>query len=142
MSPSKPDRSPIVDLSVVISDASDQLNYHGERLFEPFAERDEPIDAAEFVGQFRRAAADLIVWLEMKDRPGDAGEIDDAITSMIEVARAYDRGELQAWLPDDERAGPVEPIDQVRDAMNVALGRLEDLDDEIPAEVWEGYDDA
>lgn len=142
MSPSTPERSPIVDLSVVISDASDQLNYHGERLFEPSAERDEPIDAAEFVGQFRRAAADLIVWLEMKDRPDEAGKIDDAVASTLEIARAYDRGELQAWLPDDERDGPVEPLDQLVDAMRATAGRLKDLDDEIPAEVWEGYDDA
>lgn len=110
-----------------------------------FAQADEhtdPISATEFVGQFQRAAADLIVWLEMNWRPEDAGEIDDAIALLLEVARAYDRGELGAWLPDDEQAGPIDPIDQLREAMSVAASRLEDLDDEIPTEVWEGYDDA
>jgi len=137
-----PDRSPLVDLLLAISDASDRLNRHGERLFEPSDERVEPIDASEFVEPFRTAAADLIVWLEIKGRSEAAGEVDDAIASMIEVARAYNRGDLQAWLPDDERAGPVEPVDQLVHAMNVASGRLEDLVAEIPAEVWGGYDDA
>lgn len=61
---------------------------------------------------------------------------------MLEVARAYDRGDLQARLPDYERAGPLYPLDQLVDAMRAAAGRLEDLDGDIPAEVWEGYDDA
>lgn len=135
-------QSPLADLLLAIKDASGQLSRNGERLFEPADDRDEPIDAVEYVGPFRNAAADLIVWLEVKGRSREAGEIDDALASMLEVARAYDRGELQAWLPDDERAGPVEPLDQLVDAMRAAAGRLEDLDGEIPAEVWEGYDDA
>lgn len=137
-----PDRLPLVDLILAIKDASERLSRNGEQLFEPADDRDEPIDAVEYVGPFRNAAADLIVWLEVKGRSQEAGEIDDALASMLEVARAYDRGELQAWLPDDERAGPVEPLDQLVDAMRAAAGRLEDLDGEIPAEVWEGYDDA
>lgn len=142
MIPSIPERSPLVDLSLAIVDASGQLRRDGERSLDPTDETDDPIDAVEDVGSFRNAAAGLIVWLEIKGRSNDAGEIDDAITSMIEVARVYDRGELQAWLPDDERADPVEPLDQLVDAMRAAAGRLEDLDDQIPAEVWEGYDDA
>jgi len=138
---SMPNRSPLVDLLLAISDASGRLDRRGERLFEPTDQRDEPIDAVEYVGPFRNAAADLVVWLEIQGRSEDASEVDDAVASMLEVARAYDRGELQAWLPDDERSGPVEPLDQLVDAMRVASGRLEDLEDEIPTEVWEGYDD-
>lgn len=137
-----PDRSPLVDLLLAISEASDRLDRRGEWLFAPTDERDDPIDAFDYVGPYQDAAADLIVWLEIRGRSDDADEIDDAIASMLEVARAYDRGELQAWLPDDERAGPVEPLDQLVDSMRAAAGRLEDLDGEIPAEVWEGYDDA
>jgi hypothetical protein len=135
-------QSPLADLLLAIKGASGKLSRNGERLFEPADDRDDPIDAVEYVGPFRSAAADLIVWLELKGRPDDAGEIDDAIASIFEVARAYDRRDLKAWLPDDELAGPVEPLDQLVDAMRAAAGRLEDLDAEIPAEVWEGYDDA
>lgn len=135
-------QSPLADLLLAIKGASGQLSRNGERLFEPADDRDDPIDAVEYVGPFRSAAADLIVWLELKGRPDDAGEIDDAITSILEVARALDRGDLQAWLPDDDQAGPVEPLDQLVAAMRAASGRIEDLDGEIPAEVWEGYDDA
>ena len=142
MSPSKPERLPLVALLLAISDASERLSRNGDRFFEPAEDRDDPIDAVEYVGRFRNAAADLIVWLEIKGRPDDAGEVDDAVASMLEVARAYDRGDLHARLPDDERAGPLDPLDQLVDAMRAAAGRLEDLDDEIPAEVWEGYDDA
>lgn len=137
-----PHRTPLTELLLAISDASDRLSRLGERVFEPADEHTDPIRAAEFVGRFRHSAAELIVWLEMKRRSEDAEELDDAVASMIEVARSYDRGELEAKLPDDERAGPVEPIDRLREAMGIAASRLEDLDDEIPAEVWEGYQDA
>ena len=142
MSPSKPERPPLVALLLAISDASERLSRNGGRLLEPADERDDPIDAVEYVEPFRNAAADLIVWLEIKGRSGDADEIDDAIASMLEVARSYDRGDLQARLPDADRAGPLDPLDQLIDALRAASGRLEDLDDEIPAQVWEGYDDA
>lgn len=135
-------QSPLADLLLAIKDASERLSRNGERLFEPADDRDEPIDAVEYVGPFRNAAANLIVWLEIKGRSADADEVDDAIASMLLVARAYDRGELQAGLPDDDQAGPVEPLAQLVDAMRAASGRIEDLDGEIPAEVWEGYDDA
>ncbi|MBX3322456.1 MAG: hypothetical protein KF757_05645 [Phycisphaeraceae bacterium] len=136
------DRSPIIHLLLAISDADDELGRFGDQLFEPTRQVDAPGGAVELTERFRAAAADLIVWLEMRGRPDDANEIDDAIASLIEVARAYDQGELRAWLRDDERAGPIEPIDQLQQAMNQAAGRLEDLADEIPAEVWQGYDDA
>jgi hypothetical protein len=129
-------------LFVAISDFGAKVGRLGEWTFEPSDERDDPFGAAEFVARIRHVAADLIAWLEIKGRSEDAGEVDDAITSMIEVARAFDRGELRAWLPDDDRAAPVEAIDQLREMIIVAASRLEDLDDEIPAEVWEGYDDA
>ena len=137
-----PYRTPLIDLFLAISDARDWLNQLGKRLFEPCEEHDDPISAAEFVESFRTAAADLIVWLEIKGRSEAAGEVDDAIASMIEVAREYDRRELHAWLPDDEQAGPVEPVDQLIQAMEVASGRLENLEENVPPEVWEGYDDA
>jgi len=137
-----PHRTPLTELLLAISDASDRLSRLGERVFECADEHTDPVSAGEFVGRFRHSAADLIVWLEMKRRSEDADEIDDAVASMIEVARSYDRGELGARLPDDERAGPVEPIDQLRGAIGIAASRLEDLDDEIPVEVWEGYEDA
>lgn len=134
--------TPLTRLYTSVAATCDQIGRLGKRAFERSDQRDEPVNAVEYVGPFRNAAADLIVWLEIKGRPDDAGEIDDAIASMLKVARAYDRGELQAWLPDDERAGPVEPLDRLVDAMRAAAGRLENLDGEIPAEVWEGCDDA
>lgn len=137
-----PRRTPLTELLLAISDTGDRLNRLGDRLFGPMDEHTDPVSATEYVGQFRHSAADVIVWLEMKGRSEDADEIDDAIASLIEVAGTYDRGELEAWLPDDEQADPVTPIDQLREAVSIAVGRIEDLDDEIPAEVWEGYDDA
>ena len=134
--------TPLTRLFTSVADTCDHFGRLGKRAFERSDQHDDPVNAVAYIGPFRNAAADLIVWLEIKRRSDDAGEVDDAIASMLEVARAYDRGDLQAWLPDDERAGPVEPLDHLVDTIRAAAGRLEDLDGEIPAEVWEGYDDA
>lgn len=95
---------------------------------------------AEFE-QFRQPAKDIVVWLELRRREIEAAEVDDAMAALREAARAYDAGELQpeAAARADE---PLTPIDQLIEAAQATVGRLEDLLDELPAAIWQGFDDA
>lgn len=101
----------------------------------------QPVSATSEVEQFRQPAKDIIVWLELRRREIEAAEVDDALAALREVARAYDAGELQPEFPAraDE---PLTPLDQLIEAAQDTVGRMEDLLDEIPAAIWKGFDDA
>jgi hypothetical protein len=91
--------------------------------------------------QFRSPAKAIIVWLELHGRDADAAEVDDAMAALRETARRFDSGELQPVFDErtDEHLSPLELLIQ---AASEATGRLEDLDDEIPQDVWQGFGDA
>jgi len=101
----------------------------------------QPAAAVAEVEQFRQPAKDIIVWLELRGREIEAAVVDDALAALREVARAYDAGELQPEFPAraDE---PLTPLDQLIEAAHTTVGRLEDLLDELPAAIWQGFDDA
>lgn len=102
---------------------------------------DQPVLATSEVEQFRQPAKDIIVWLELRGRYIEAAAVDDAIAALREAARAYDAGELQSGSAAraDE---PLSPLDQLIEAAETTVGRLEDLLDELPAAIWQGFDDA
>ncbi len=102
---------------------------------------DQIVPASEEVEQFREPAKAIIVWLEMRGRKGDAYEVDDAMAALQGAARQYDAGELHP-MPIDNSDEYATPLDQLIDTASESIGRLEDLDGDIPAEVWQGFDDA
>lgn len=90
--------------------------------------------------RFREPAKAIIIWLELCGRDADAAEVDDATASLREVARRFDASELKPVL--DERAGEHSPLDLLIQAASETAGRLEDLDADIPSDVWRGFSDA
>ena len=134
--------NPLALLVIDLHEASEQLQDLGEHSFSPPTELDDPIGASEYLEKFRSWSASLVVWLELQGRSADAGEIDDSVSTMLGVAREYDDGELLTIPPAHEMAEHIEPFDQLLRAVDIATGRLEDLLEEVPAGVWEGYDDA
>lgn len=102
---------------------------------------DQPVAAIAEFEQFRQPAKDIIVWLELRGRNIEAAEVDDALAALREVARAYDAGEPQPeFLARADE--PLTPLDQLIEAAQDTVGRLEDLLDELPAAIWQGFDDA
>lgn len=102
---------------------------------------DQPAAAVAEVEQFRQPAKDIIVWLELRGCSIEAAAVDDALAALREAARAYDAGELRpesAALADE----PLTPLDQLIESAHATVGRLEDLLDELPAAIWQGFDDA
>jgi len=101
----------------------------------------QSVSATSEVEQFRQPVKDIIFWLELRGREVDAAEVDDAMAELYGVAHAFDAGELRADFSryEDE---PATPLDQLTEAVNSAAGRLEDLLDSIPDDVWQGFDDA
>ena len=102
---------------------------------------DQPVLATSEVEQFRQPVKDIIVWLELRGRAIEAAAVDDALAALREVARAYDAGELQpgsAACADE----PLMPLDQLIETAQDTVGRLEDLLDELPGTIWQGFDDA
>lgn len=67
--------------------------------------------------------------------------MDGAPAALRAVARAYDAGELHPVFPAyaDE---PLTPLDQLIEAAQDTVGRLEGLLDETPVAIWQGFDDA
>ena len=102
---------------------------------------DQPVSAISELEPLRQPAKDIILWLELRGREIEAAAVDDAMAGLRDVARAYDTGELQpgSAARADE---PLTPLDQLIEAAQATLGRLEDLLDEIPAAIWQGFDDA
>jgi hypothetical protein len=101
----------------------------------------QPVSATSEVKQFRQPTKDIIVWLELRGCEIEAAVVDDAMAALRDVARAYDAGELQ---PESaaRAAEPLTPLDQLIEAAQATVGRLEDLLDELPAAIWQGFDDA
>lgn len=102
---------------------------------------DQDVRASEELEQFREPAKDIIVWLELHGRDADAAEVDDALAALRETARRFDTGGLEPVY--DERADEyASPLDLLIEAASEAAGRLEDLDDQLPETVWQGFGDA
>lgn len=136
------DPSPLTRLVLQLSDWLELrrrvgLRRRGEGADDP----DQDVHASDELEQFREPAKAIIVWLELRGRDVDAAEVDDAMASLRETARQYDAGELRPVL--DERADEhLTPLDLLIQAASEATARLEDLDAEIPFDVWPGFGDA
>lgn len=101
---------------------------------------DVPLSMTVELERFRQPVADLIVWLEMRGRPTDANVIDDALCQLREVADQYDGGYLSDFI-DPKLEEPYGAGELFLAAVAKASSALEDLDEEIPEEVWQGFDD-
>jgi len=137
-----PDPSPLARYFRQLAERRDSLRLQGRRAFETGDENNEPVSAGELFDDLRAGAADLQVWLEMRGRSEDASEIDDATASLRETIWKFDHNDLASYLGPDERDDAVSEVDQLIDALDETIGRLEDLDGEIPDDVWRGYGDA
>ncbi len=133
---------PLTRLVIGLEDCANTLQRFGlMREGEGPDDPSQPVSATSEVEQFRQSAKDIMVWLELRGREVDAGEVDDAMSELYGVAHAYDTGELRDEFSryEDE---PFTPLDQLTEAVNNAAGRLADLVDSIPSVVWQGFDDA
>lgn len=102
---------------------------------------DRDVHAPDELEPFRAPAKAIIVWLELRGHDADAAEVDDAMAVLRDFARRFDAGELKPVL--DQRTGEhLSPLDLLVEAAEKAVGRLEDLDGEIPPAVWQGFGDA
>lgn len=102
---------------------------------------DQDVRATDELERFREPAKAIIVWLELCGRDADAAEVDDAMAALRETARRFDTGELKPVLNEhaDEH---VSPLDLLIQAASETASRLEDLDADIPSDVWQGFGDA
>jgi hypothetical protein len=91
--------------------------------------------------RFREPAKAIIIWLELCGRDADAAEVDDAMVALRDAARRFDVGELKPVADEraDEHLSPLELLIKVAEE---TASRLEDLDAEIPSDVWQGFGDA
>jgi hypothetical protein len=101
----------------------------------------QPVRACDEIEQLRQPAKDIVVWLELRGRDADAAEVDDALAELCGVAQQYDEGQLQPQFFADADE-PETPLDQLTSAASTAAARLEDLSQEIPDDVWQGFGDA
>lgn len=99
---------------------------------------DQDVHASDELEQFRGPAKAIIVWLELHGRDADAAEVDDAMAALRETARRFDTGELKPIFDEcaDEH---LSPLDLLIQAASETAGRLEDLDANIPSDVWQGF---
>lgn len=99
---------------------------------------DRDVRASDELERFREPAKAIIIWLDLCGRDADAAEVDDAMTALRETARRFDAGELEPVL--DERADEhLSPLELLIEAAETTASRLEDLDGEIPSDVWQGF---
>lgn len=133
---------PLAQLVVGLSDWVGVLQRFGlRRRGEGRDDPDGDVRASDALERFREPAKAIIIWLELCGRDAAAAEVDDAMAGLRDTARQFDTGGLQPVL--DERAGEhLSPLDLLMQAASEATGRLEDLDAEIPQNVWQGFGDA
>lgn len=113
------------------------LRHRGEGPDDP----DQHVRASGELERFRDPAKAIIVWLELRDRDADAAEIDDAMAGLRETSRRFDTGGLKPVL--DERSDEhLSPLDLLIETAEKTASRLEDLDADIPSDVWQGFGDA
>ncbi len=102
---------------------------------------EQAVRATDELERYRAPAKAIIIWLELCGRDADAAEVDDAMAGLRDVARHFDTGEFKPVFV--ERADEhLSPLDLLIQAASEAAGRLEDLDADIPSEVWQGFGDA
>jgi hypothetical protein len=102
---------------------------------------DQDVRASDELERFREPAKAIIIWLELCGRDANAAEVDDVMAALRETARRFDTGALRPVLgarADEHQS----PLDLLIEAAEKTAGRLEDLDADIPSDVWQGFGDA
>ncbi len=102
---------------------------------------DRDVRASDELERFREPAKAIIIWLELCGRDADAAEVDGAMTALRDTARRFDTGELKP-LFDECADEHLSPLDMLIQAASETASRLEDLDADIPSDVWQGFGDA
>lgn len=135
MTDNRRQQTPLGNLLVSVRNFMDLLTHSRAGVIEPPSERDDPISVSEALEEVRQPAMDIVVWLEAHRLEEYGAELDDAVASMFEIAVAFDEGSL-APVFSGQSDEPDTPFDQLLSGIELALGRIEDLMDEIPDSVW------
>lgn len=99
------------------------------------------VEQASQLATHRQGAKEITVWLEIRGYSDAAAEIDQASTALNEAWWDFEyhceRIEPDAIAdPDCRRA-----LELAVEAAGILSGALEDIADEVPEAVWEGFDD-
>lgn len=90
--------------------------------------------------ELREKVKQIIVWLELNKQSDAAACLDDAScifrSAFIELTEIYNL----LHQPEDPRCR--EALDKAIDAVSQVSGVAEDLLDELPVDIWEGFSDA
>ena len=89
--------------------------------------------------RLREEAKRIIVWLELKSQDQAATRLDSSMADLREAMGDFQEACEGVYPPDEPRCR------DAREAMIEAAGRVagtaEDLQDELPEDVWEGFFD-
>ncbi|MCC5831105.1 MAG: hypothetical protein JJU36_16815 [Phycisphaeraceae bacterium] len=100
----------------------------------------DTVEHRSWADQLRDEAKGIIVWLELKGQDDAAARLDEAMGNFRQAIWNFQEACEGVYPADDPRCR------DARDAMIEAAGRAsgaaEDLDSELPADVWEGFFDA
>jgi hypothetical protein len=99
-------------------------------------------DTLSLFERFRQGAAELTLWLTMQGHDSSADAIDTALAELRQTLWEFDQGKLKGELSPRETDDPLAPEELVTAAIEKAAGHLEDIDCELPEEVWKGFEDA
>jgi hypothetical protein len=98
------------------------------------------IEHQNWADQLRDEAKGIIVWLELKGQDEAAARFDHAMRVWREAIWHFQERCEGVYPADDWRCR--EARDEMIAAAGRATGAAEDLDSELPEEVWEGFFDA
>lgn len=98
------------------------------------------VEHQQWANKLRDEAKGIIVWLELKGQDDAAARLDAAMGVFRQAIWDFQEACEGVYPADDLRCR--EARDAMIDAAGRASGVAEDLDSELPADVWEGFFDA
>lgn len=90
-----------------------------------------------WVNQLWADAKDIIVWLELRGQDEAAAHLDDCVAGFRNAYREFEEACSVSYPPDDPGCRDLAE-EVIREAEKLS-GACEDLDAELPPEVWEGF---
>jgi hypothetical protein len=100
-----------------------------------------PATESPLLQELRQRSKDLIVWLELQDCADAAAKIDTAWVALKEAWWKFDRQRERTGSDDREDSRCRRPLASLIAAAAHLNGVLEDVADEVPESVWEGFPD-
>lgn len=82
-------------------------------------------------------AKDIIVWLELRGQDEAAAHLDDCVAGFRNAYREFEEACRVTYPPDDP--GCRDLADEMIHKAEQLSGVCEDLDAELPSEIWEGF---